>query len=576
MPEINKHAVLIGINDVPKMEYLDTPSYYAIQMQNWAIDQGYKTKLFVDVPNGEITGICSRIEILKAICNIIEQGTDQLLIYFSGHGVEHTAGNDVWLLPNYENDSSDCISIFLNKALAYTSGIPHVVFISDACRVPSSHQALRAASGAGILPILDNINPDTEIDVLYSTWPGQPAMDIRNEDGSYRSIYSDCLLSCLNGHVPEVIKQIQNVTPGFPVVFSDELSRYLKKIVPIQTATLGKRQLPMGDVTSKDPLYLSSFNNDSAALVKSDLSLVIPHETIVRTKTISYKLEAFMQMRGTRAETKIPNTIWNFNRDHDFFTSPEVFDRHLTGLFVTGIHKPFVFSKREIDLKYHRKRNFLIPQIIDFDDRLPHLEDTNENVFLIGNPRTKRFYPVSMLPGFFTQVVFEKGEILTVNYFPTSGWRKQEAHHLAEEVARRKLIIITAAKNGIFQGSEEIADFIRSHKSLDPTLGLFAAYAYFQKGNYEGVQSVFRYMDREDESVLGDVILLKYLSNKIKNVENFLRIPIPMLTEGWSYLKLLPQNPYSYLSTQLQPGLWTSFSREGLQYLIENQNYTRI
>lgn len=580
MPQIIKHAVLIGINDVPNMEYLDTPSHYAIQMQNWAKEQGYKTSLFVDSPNGEASGICSRTEILKTIRSIIEHGTDQLLIYFSGHGVEHTAGNDIWLLPDYQDDPSECISISLNRALAYNSGISHVIFISDACRVPSNHQSLRAASGGSILPMLNIINPDTEVDVLYSTWPGQLAVDIKDEHGNYRSIYSDCLLSCLQGDVPEVIKQIQNITPGFPAVLPDELNRYLKKTVPVQTLAAGRKpQIPMGDVTSRDPRYLSSFLEDNAEVLTEESTIlpeVIPQVTAPAIKTVTFKLESFMEMRGINVESKIHNATFRFSSDHEFFTSPNVFGSPITGLLVTGINKPAVFSKREVDLKNGNKRNFSVPQIIASDEVHRDFEEENDDLFLIGNPRTNRFYPVSLLTGFFTQVVFEKGELLTVNYFPTSGYRKVEAHNLGRELVRRKTIIIMAAKNGIFQGSEEIAEYLRSYKHLDPTLGLFAAYAYFQKGDFEGVRSVYSYMAQEPEQVIGDVKILNRLSTNRGDLHYSGKVNLPILTEGWSYLKLLPENPYTDLSTELQPGLWTSFTRNGLQYLIDNQNYRRI
>lgn len=580
MLEITKHAVLIGINDVPHLEYLDTPSYYAIQMQNWAKTQGYVTKLFVDEPNDEDTGVCSRIEILTTIRSIIEDGTDQLLIYFSGHGVEYTAGNDIWLLPNYQDDPNDCISIFLNKALAYTSGIPHVIFISDACRVSSNHHALRAASGGGILPNLDNINPDTEVDILYSTWPGQPAVDIRNEDGTYRSIYSDRLLECLKGQVPEVIKRIQNSTPGFPAVISDNLGRYLKKVVPLETAAAGvKRQFPMNDITSRDPLHLSKFGFGIPAMaggtvVPPRIPVVLHNHTNDHTKTVSYKLEEFVQMKGKNADTEVTNIMRHLSQDYDFFTSPDIFNRNLTGLFVTGIIKPLVLSKRSLNSEHRGKRNFAIPQIINYDERYNALE--NDNIFIVGNRSTNRFYPVSILEGFLTQVVFEKGKLLTINYFPTGGYRKDEAHALKEDIASRKATIITAAKNGIFLGNEEIAQFLRRYKALDPTLGLFSAYAYFQKGNFEGVRSVYEHMSREPEPVLGDIRILTNLSDPNNPFNNLIDIPIPMLTQGWSYLKLLAENPYNHLSKYLEPGLWTCFNRNGLRYLTENQHYIGI
>ncbi|AZB01817.1 caspase family protein [Chryseobacterium joostei] len=231
---MNKHAILIGVNEVPHLDYLSTPSSYAIAMNDWAISQGFKTFLFVDEPDDRIVaGNCSRTDILRSIRGIIEE-TDQLLIYFAGHGVESTATNDIWLLPGYKDDPSDCISISLNKALAYSSGVPHVIFISDACRSPSNTDYLRAATGSAILPKLERLNPTTEVDVLFSTWPGKISVDVRDEKGIYRSTYSDCLLECLHGQIKEVILEVRKVKPGFPAVMTDELNSYLKKTVPLE------------------------------------------------------------------------------------------------------------------------------------------------------------------------------------------------------------------------------------------------------------------------------------------------------------------------------------------------------
>jgi len=587
MSQLTKHAILIGINDVPHLEYLSTPSNYAIQMEKWAKTQDYKTKLFVDEPNGEETGICSRNEILNTICEIIDNGTDQLLIYFSGHGIEHSAGNDVWLLPNYQRDTNDCISISLNKALAYTSGIPHIIFISDSCRVAPSLNSLKAASGSAILPNLDNLNPDTEVDVLYSTWPGELAVDVRNQDGSYRSIYSDNLLKCLKGNVPEVIKQIVNLTPGFPAILPYNLGSFLKKTVPIETAaTGGKRQIPMSVVTSHDPLHLAKFGIDDLVTdssVEHDVPMIIPSPISYRNKTVSTKLEEFKVIRGPAKGIEVDGVAGYLGQDHDFFTSPNVFNNDLTGLFVTGIQNPIVYAREPLNEWITQKTNFAIPQIIEYNENnYGHDYDT---VLLVGNRRINRFYPITILKGFFTQVVFERGKVLTVNYYPTSGYRKEEAHNLSKEITRRKATIITAAKNGIFLGNEEIGDFLRRYKSLDPILGLFSAYAYFQKGNFSGVRSLYRIMNQERENVLGDIRILGKLSKVDEylidghdevNFNNINDIPLPMLTEGWSYLKLLPKNPWTYLSNHLEPGLWTSFNRDGLRYLIENQHYRRI
>jgi len=570
-----KHAVLIGVNDIPDMPYLSTPSRYALAMEEWAKSQEYETFLFVDEPGDRpVTGLCVRTKILETIRTIIDV-TDQLVIYFAGHGVEHNAGNDVWLLPGYQDDPSDCISLFLNKALAYSSGVPHVVFISDACRSPSSGEALRAVSGSAILPKLNRLNPNTEVDVLYSTWPGQVSVDIRQE-GEYRSIYSDSLLKCLKGEVPEVIREVRNISPGFPAVLSNELNRYLKKAVPEAMTNAGRRpQYPMGDIASQDPKFLSSFTDSFLVAESGEMAMQYKNkgaEMLVPSKQVNIKVKDFLKREGGRKVSKLKKLSKKSALYQEFFTSDNIFKDSTTGLFVTGLDEPFVFSREEDDWRPELARNFAVPQII----RYPTLEDSRAKVFLIGQHK-KQYYPVNILKGFYTQAVFDKGILRTVNYYPSGGDQKREARYYSKEIAERKAVIITAAKNGIFQGSDEIASYLRIYKSLDPVLGLFAAYAYFQKGNYEGVSSVFDYMLRDGMNhIIGDLHLLRVLSDRDNRLNQMRDVPLPVLTEGWSYLKMLANNPYERLSTRLEPGLWASFNEEGLQYLKDNLNFKKI
>jgi hypothetical protein len=343
MSEIKKHAILIGINEVPNMDYLFTPSAYAIQMKNWALDQGYGVSLFVDDPDGEISNSCSRVDILRKISEVTSDGLDQLLIYFSGHGIERSAGNDIWLLPGYIDDPNESVDLAFNKALANCLGVAHVIFISDACRMPSDSNALRAASGGAILPGADNANFDTVVDVMHSTWPGRPSVDIKDESGKYISVYSDCLLECLNGAVPAVIKNLQNITPGFPAVIPDILHEYLRSEVPKRMITAGRNpQHPGGDVSSRDPLFLSKFDKRPDDYFSSSITADAGATTSPAEKSVEDKLNLYFRTAGDDAEEKLGKLIDNFREDYRSFRNLKSIQSDSTNLFITGLDKPIV------------------------------------------------------------------------------------------------------------------------------------------------------------------------------------------------------------------------------------------
>ncbi len=572
-----KHAILIGVNEVPHLDYLSTPSSYAIAMNDWAISQGFTTSLFCDEPGDRnVAGNCSRIDILRSIRDIIQE-TDQLLIYFAGHGVESTATNDVWLLPGYMEDSSDSISVSTNKALAYSSGVPHVIFISDACRSPSDAEYLRAVTGEAILPNLRQLNPSTEVDVLYSTWPGKISVDIRDEEGIYRSTYSECLLECLHGKVKEVILEVKKIKPGFPAVMTDELNSYLKKTVPLEMEKKGRSaQFPMGEVISRDPRFLARFD-DLSPISESDNPLYsVEEKTSKEEKTVFEKFNAFLDLNKSESLVSIDT---NFNKSFELaerwtdlrFFLPGIFYGYssFSSVSISGLKNAVVFNNTDLDRTIFYQDDFF-SQSIRFDDN----GDRNAKLILIGENK-ERCYAINVLYGFHASVIFEKGELLSVDYYSLKKELTEYKRELYKEIAERKAVIISAAKNGIFLGNEELAKYLRRYKEFDPILGLFASYAYFQKGNYKGVSSVYNHM-RQPNDIIGDIKLLNVLSNKDKHFESQKEVPIPVLTEGWSYLKMLDENPHNSLSTLLHPGLWTSFTLRGLEYLIENYNFKEL
>lgn len=77
----------------------------------------------------------------------------------------------------------------------------------------------------------------------------------------------------------------------------------------------------------------------------------------------------------------------------------------------------------------------------------------------------------------------------------------------------RRRIVADATRTGIFrvestEDAEQIAQDIRIIKSIDPALGLYAAYAYAASGKLKSIRSVRRYMRYDLGGSLYDVALL--------------------------------------------------------------------
>ncbi len=139
-----------------------------------------------------------------------------------------------------------------------------------------------------------------------------------------------------------------------------------------------------------------------------------------------------------------------------------------------------------------------------------------------------------------------------------------------------------AARYGSFRLDAEAAigtaEYLRSFKKIDPTLGMYAAYAYAQAGNSEGVLSIFKYMAREPEPVLFDVGMLA-IQRDVNRPQVLDFAPwMPLLTQGWMLLgdfeEAMPQ-VLREARKHLLPGLWTTFAPEGVD-ILEQAMFGRV
>jgi hypothetical protein len=112
------------------------------------------------------------------------------------------------------------------------------------------------------------------------------------------------------------------------------------------------------------------------------------------------------------------------------------------------------------------------------------------------------------------------------------------------------------------QRAADLAEHIRIDKGLDPTLGLFAAYAYSEADQREDIASVLDYLRADLNADLFDVAML---ARKMSNGPPYAPpiVPFcPMLTQGWNLLRArgvaLPK-VIEDAQDELERALWTTF-----------------
>ncbi len=217
----------------------------ARQFAAWAQSQGFDVRLFVDSDLQPI----SLAEIREAVMEAVDIGyLQRLFVFFAGHGIEGD-GDDIWLLSDAAGTRDEAIDVTDSVRDAKRTGIPHVAFFGDACRIQDP--AMGRVDSRSIFSPTNAVGTYQEIDQFYATASGDRAWEYRPADSSRPAygIYTDCLLRALNGQAPSAVVSVPDGDARVAVV-SHSLKRYLFDVVPLESSTLvNKTQIPIQRLT---------------------------------------------------------------------------------------------------------------------------------------------------------------------------------------------------------------------------------------------------------------------------------------------------------------------------------------
>jgi hypothetical protein len=176
-------------------------------MEEWAVAQGVSS---VDVFTDENGGAVDVGAVKTAIKTIVDSGTvEQLVIYFAGHGVNN-GYREYWLLSDAPADTQAAVNVSASETLARYSGIPHVVFISDACRTAA--QGIRAQAVGGSEVFLNEGGAgdlEQPVDQFFACTLGRAAHEIADPATTtkeYTALYTQTLLDALLGKRTDVLE----------------------------------------------------------------------------------------------------------------------------------------------------------------------------------------------------------------------------------------------------------------------------------------------------------------------------------------------------------------------------------
>ncbi|MFD1139910.1 caspase domain-containing protein [Larkinella insperata] len=587
---MKKCAVIIGVDKTGGLPKLNAAGSGAIDFANWANKQGFEVTLLTDANDRPV----SISDIKKAVKGYVESQTyEQLIIYFSGHGILRAPEYELWLLTGSPDDPNEAVNLTSSILLARNARIKHVVFISDACRSRPTTTELSQVTGSTIFPNRSPHVPRPTVDVFYATLPGDPALEVPPDEAvvNYRGIFTECMLKGLNGLVSQVIieagqpPQLQQVVPSW------QLKNYLESEVPLAASAvhIKLKQEPDIRVESHHPPSFLSLLSTNPQEHTPVLPISPDKEIKLRGAAYGQIIESLQASAfSMSSEQAMPTVEAVLSRpEHSILTKsvnrivsaegrPNFETR--TGFTVVGAKVKATMAETEVDV-FEENGNDHIRVPFNFENGQP-----NQSILIQFEDKA---ILLAVLPGFIGTVVLEDKRVVTVNYTPCrSSDKYDEYQEVKGNLDKRRAFVAVAARNGSFRLTDDMtvqgAQYLRSLKSIDPTLGLYAAYAYTQSGLMQEVRSVFEYMVRDkihvDEyniniPVLFDVALLAGAFSE----STFPPIApaCPMLMQGWAYM-----DPYKNLlnpailaaSRHLLPGLWTTFSEEGLSILQKAMN----
>src|SRR4051794_20535481 len=143
---LKKAAIVIGVDKTGTLTPLNSAAAGAERIAKWLEGEGFKVKCLTDKDGKPVT--IDAVERAVESFVTLPATNHLLLIYFSGHGYWQ-ARSDVWLLSGAPTKPREAINLGRAASDAVYSGIPNVIFVSDACRSLPNTKSGALVDGSG-------------------------------------------------------------------------------------------------------------------------------------------------------------------------------------------------------------------------------------------------------------------------------------------------------------------------------------------------------------------------------------------------------------------------------------------
>lgn len=603
---MKRALVAIGVNRVKGLPPLNDAVRGAQKMAGWAHDQGLADEL-VRCFTDEEKAVSIR-PIQDTVREFVDRGDiEQLIIYFAGHGLNINYG-EFWLLNEVLDYPSEAVNVATSVDLARASNIPHVIFVSDACRTAAAGIQQQRISGAPIFPSADGGQAEKAVDQFFACTLGNPSVEVKIQSadnaGEFRAVYTEALLGALTGEDADIVELANDGLSPPAVVRPWPLKRRLRDKVARTLVEAGVHtrvfQIPDARINSEPGVaWISRLQSPSP---QQDLKILDSPDLAMRRKDFRSIRDLWDHFwGGERIEI---GTVATHIRDlYGAAVELSNFAEHALTSVLAGNALPVPSSGRA-----------LVEGVADLMDEVgftltlepPPFPDGGSGVVVIGMDVAGVHYDqmtteppdkagrivvsdpgeggrmllvladgsgvmVPVLPGCVSVLGLHKGEIVTLALERTAGGQSDETSRLRA----LRALVAASARCGVFQ--PEPSDALRMVTAIDdgygpdPILALYLAYALYDLGLNDALAELESRIHEAGSRPLFDLPLLRHGAASTPKAPP----EMPVLARGWAILTAggKASDDLSALARHLQPSLITRFTTEGTALLGHQFNH---
>ncbi|WP_150132037.1 caspase family protein [Dokdonella koreensis] len=620
---VKKAAVVIGVDRTGGgLTPLKAAAACAAEVAAWLEQEGYAVTLVNDADGEPVTA--ARVTAAIRAFVTVPPRFEQLLVYFSGHGYWQ-ARSDVWLLSGAPESTQEAINLEGSIYVARRSGIPNIVFVSDACRSIPDARTGALVNGIDVFPNFADVDAVSKIDVFKSTVDAQPAYEA-TLDGKPRSVLTHALLKAFEAPTPDMLLQVQEAGATITVVPNRRLERYLQDTVEDTLAAINIDLVQQIEATvpSDDRVYIARVRTPAAPVPDAPraggtggVAIIPPSPSPSAGRAPSPAVRGRKGLFSRRPSVPPlqpppppPRPSHLVRMRLPARQAAGAIERVLAGappLAAAGSAAPALALRAPSGPVDHMEtgcgfsiRGAVVAEALctrrhgaartellapgDGGDAVGivrlHLAAPGESVLL--RFADGRGAIVAALAGFIGHVAVEAEGVANVSYVPSSNTARWPAYaERRESLDRLRAWVALAADRRTFRlrSVEEaagLADQIRIDKALDPTLGLYAVHAYTQAGDIARARDVALHLREDLGAELFDV---RVLTAPAADPSPPLLPFCPLLTQTWSLVRPsgMALGPVlAEASGYLCDSLWTTFEPQGADLLRDAMEQGRL